>query len=123
MKIDAHGKLIWTPELKSWWSNPTNKAKTFGVALAELPGLKEVNFAEVAYSEGTDFSSVAPDEWKKFADNKVLHRYREEENLHPFSHYCSGVKFTFVPGEKGKMSLSRHSRMSVILIKILRPLM
>ena len=102
LQINASGKLVWTPELKSWWSNPTNEAKTFALALAELPGLNEVNFGEVAYPEGTDFSSVDADEWKKFADNEVLHRYREEKNLHPFSYYCSKVKFTFIPEEKRK---------------------
>ena len=102
LQINSSGKLIWTSELKCWWRNSTNEAKTFALALAELPGLNEVNFGEVAYSEGTDFTLVDPDEWKKFADNEVLHRYREKKNLHPFSYYCSKVKFTFIPEEKGK---------------------
>ena len=96
LSIDASGKLMRTPELVKWWSNSTNKAKTFGVALAELTRLKEVNFAELKYSAGVDLNAVDADEWEKFANNEVLHRYRKEEDLRRF-YCCSGVKFTFVP--------------------------
>jgi hypothetical protein len=92
LQVDAKGKLKWTDELKAWWRNPANKVKTFAVALAETPGLKEVDFKEI--DEYADLFGDDTDEWKAFRDDEVLHRYRR--NLTAF-YGCSGVTFTFVP--------------------------
>ena len=95
LKLDG-GKLKWTVDLKRWWRNPANKVETFAVALAETPGLTEVDFAEIDDCAG--LFGYNTDEWKAFRDDEVLHRYRKNDAAKAFCG-CSGVKFTFVPEE------------------------
>ena len=98
LQVGDKGKLKWMDELKAWWRNPANKVKTFAVALAERPGLTDVDFTEL-YKYYWDLSLFGDhgydtDEWKTFRDDEVLHRYRKDVAAF---YGCSGVKFTFVP--------------------------
>ena len=100
LQVDK-GKLEWTDELKAWWRNPANKVETFAMALAETPGLAEVDFTELFESDsaaGLFSGFYDTDEWKAFRDDEVLHRYRKDDGVAAF-YGCSGVTFTFVPGE------------------------
>ena len=74
--------LIWENDLQEWLRNPYNRVSKFADALAELVGLKTVNFAQLSLA--ADLSVAYP----------LVSEVLKDDGLRELSK-CFGVTFTF----------------------------